>query len=153
MGLYTALLIFVFMLAIALFTSQASFQHRARRLEEGLAHLRHLQEALEHETQLQLAVRAEADRPRQLPEASCGVLDRDAELHRWNYPDLHDRPSRTCRRCGHVHPWSTPIYRCEACQAWGQDFYELGPPGHDGGGAALEHTPDTGAHVHESVAF
>lgn len=36
-------------------------------------------------------------------------------------------PSRTCAACGHVHPYLTPIYRCEGCRAWGQDFYELRP--------------------------
>ncbi len=35
--------------------------------------------------------------------------------------------SRKCEACGHVHPYFTPIYCCEACGKWGQDLYELRP--------------------------
>jgi hypothetical protein len=56
--------------------------------------------------------------------------DREFELWRWNHPAQPDRPNRTCRACGHVHPWSSPIYRCEACHRWGQDFYVIEPSRH-----------------------
>jgi len=42
---------------------------------------------------------------------------------------MDERPNRKCAACGHVHPYETPIYRCDGCGVWGQDFYELKPLG------------------------